>query len=82
MENHPTTVLERHANFNTSFWAYPRMRSFGLDHYQAVSVLLKGKLSDDIHKRNMEWIKTFHDRIQKINHGTSTQRQRVVLARH
>jgi len=83
MENHPTTVLERHANFNTSFWAYPRMRSFGLDHYQAVSVSLKGKLSNDIHKRNMEWIKTFHDRIQKINHVSSDhRRQRVVLARH
>jgi len=66
MRNHPTTVMEGQGArpASTSFWAYPRMRSFGLDHHQAVGVLTEDVLSDEIHSQSIKWIQKFHNRLK------------------
>ena len=78
MKNHPTTFFQNNhgysdvdeqGNSNISFWAYPRMRSFGLDHYQTVSVLsngvtVNGILSDEMQSQSIEWIQKFHNRLK------------------
>ena len=68
MINHPTTAIEGQGArpSSTSFWAYPRMRSFGLDHYQAVDVLTKDVLPDEIHSQNVEWIQKFHNKLKTL----------------
>jgi len=68
MINHPSTVMEGQGArpASTSFWAYPRMRSFGLDHHQAVGVLTEDVLSDEIHSQSIKWIQKFHDRLKTL----------------
>jgi hypothetical protein len=66
MENHPTTVLEKHTSFNTSFWAYPRMRSLGLNHKEAFNAIQASTLSDNIHSQNIEWTKDFHSKLTEF----------------
>jgi len=64
MKNHPTTILEKHAGFNTSFWAYPRMRSLGLNHKESFKAISATTLSDNIHFQNIKWTKNFHNRLK------------------
>jgi len=67
MVNHPRTQFERHADYNVSFWAYPRLRSFGLNHYEATKTLCSGIVPDYVYKANIEWIGKYHLGLIKHN---------------
>jgi hypothetical protein len=67
MENHPRTQFERHADYNVSFWAYPRLRSFGLTHHEATDALCSGIVPDYVYKSNIEWIGKYHLGLIKHN---------------
>lgn len=67
MADHPKTRFERHANFNTSFWAYPRVRSLGYNHYEAVDVLTSKEIRPDIYVKNFEWINNYHQELLLMN---------------
>ena len=67
MEDHPHTLFERHANFNTSFWAYPRVRSLGYDHKETVKILTAREVPVEVYQQNMEWIAKYHEDLLKYN---------------
>ena len=67
MENHPRTQFERHADYNVSFWAYPRLRSFGLNHHEATKTLCSGIVPEYVYKSNIEWIGKYHLGLLKNN---------------
>lgn len=67
MQNHPRTQFERHADYNVSFWAYPRLRSFGLTHIEATDALCSGIVPDHVYKSNIEWIGKYHLGLIKNN---------------
>jgi hypothetical protein len=67
MSNHPRTQFERHADYNVSFWAYPRLRSFGLNHHEATKTLCSGVVPDYVYKSNIEWIGKYHLGLLKNN---------------
>jgi hypothetical protein len=67
MKNHPRRQFERHADYNVSFWAYPRLRSFGLTHYEATKTLCAKVVPDFVYKLNIEWISKYHFELIKHN---------------
>jgi hypothetical protein len=67
LSDHSYTVFERHADYNTSFWAYPRLRSFGLNHNTATKVLSNTKIPDIVYDKNLEWISKYHADIINTN---------------
>tara|TARA_B100001287_G_scaffold276793_1_gene289516 strand:+ start:3 stop:1658 length:1656 start_codon:yes stop_codon:yes gene_type:complete len=67
LSDHPYTGFERHADYNTSFWAYPRLRSFGLNHHTATKVLSSKSIPDIVYQKNLEWISNYHGDIIKTN---------------
>lgn len=67
MFNHPTSLFERHANFNTSFWAYPRVRSFGYSHNEASNILKSREIPIDVYRQNVKWINNYHTELIEQN---------------
>jgi len=67
MADHPKTLFERHANFNTSFWAYPRVRSFGYDHHEATRIMSAREVPVDVYIQNLEWINNYHQELLMLN---------------
>ena len=67
MVGHPKTMFERHANFNTSFWAYPRVRSLGYDHYEASKLMSAKEVPMDIYVQNLEWVNNYHQELLMLN---------------
>jgi hypothetical protein len=43
-----------------SFWAYPRLRSFGLSHQNAKQVLCSQIVPEIVYKKNIEWVTNYH----------------------
>lgn len=60
LADHPTTQFERHSDYNVSFWAYPRLRSFGLSHANAKKVLVSQIVPDLVYRKNIEWVSNYH----------------------
>ena len=67
LSDHSYTGFERHADYNTSFWAYPRLRSFGLNHNTATKVLSSTQIPDIVYDKNLEWISNYHSDIINTN---------------
>jgi radical SAM superfamily enzyme YgiQ (UPF0313 family) len=67
MADHPYTQFERHANFNTNFWAYPRVRSLGYTHLETVKILTAKEVPVKIYQQNVEWIDNYHLDVLKRN---------------
>jgi len=60
LSNHEYTQFERHSDYNVSFWAYPRLRSFGLSHHTAKQVLCSQIVPELVYKKNIEWVANYH----------------------
>jgi radical SAM superfamily enzyme YgiQ (UPF0313 family) len=67
MSNHPYTQMESHLDYNVSFWAYPRLRSFGMGHKEAKDTLC-GLIPDEVYRKNMNWIKDYHKCLARSSH--------------
>lgn len=74
MADHRYTQFERHADYNVSFWAYPRLRSFGLSHHNATKVLTSQVVPEQIYRKNIEWVSNYH-RDMVINNKIDVQPQ-------
>ena len=62
--DHPTTLFERHGMFNTNFWAYPRIRSLGYTHHQAVEYLTARDVPQHVYEKNADWIQDYHNQLK------------------
>ena len=60
LSKHQHTQFERHSDYNVSFWAYPRLRSFGLSHQNAKQVLCSQIVPEIVYKKNIEWVANYH----------------------
>jgi len=67
MSEHSITQFERHSDYNVSFWAYPRLRSFGLSHKNAKNVLKSQVVPGEVYRRNIEWVAKYHSDIVNNN---------------
>ena len=62
--DHPTTLFERHGMFNTNFWAYPRIRSLGYTHHDAVEFLTARDVPQHVYQKNANWIRDYHQQLK------------------
>ena len=62
--DHPTTLFERHGMFNTNFWAYPRIRSLGYSHREAVEYLTARDVPQHVYEKNADWIQDYHAQLR------------------
>lgn len=63
MIGHPFTAFERHHNYNTNFWAYPRLRSLGYKHKEAVVINKSMDVPSAVYEQNTRWIQNYHHRL-------------------
>jgi len=60
LAGHKYTQFERHSDYNVSFWAYPRLRSFGLSHENAKRVLVSQIVPEEVYRKNIQWVSNYH----------------------
>ena len=68
--DHEMTLFERHGIFdNQNFWAYPRIRTLGYNHHEAMRIMKARFIDSEVYDKNVEYIDNYHKNLLDIHNG-------------